>query len=133
MAWTKTETQVQWAAADTKSVAVGVTETSDVLTLQPDTVNAFLKCYAKNGGTAESGDDVDVAIQYGGDPNADATENYDNIGDFVTNLDTNESDPAVRTIPFMSMQGETLQIAATNNAGSNSITVGFTVVEERWS
>ena len=133
MAWSKTETQIQWASADTKSVAAGGTETSDALTLQADTVNAFLKCYASNDATAASGDDVAVAIQYGGDPNADGTENYDSLGDFVTNLDTNEADPAVRTIPIVPIQGETLQIAATNNAGSNSITVGFTVVEERWS
>lgn len=133
MTWSRTETQVQFSAADTKSVAAGATETSDTLTLQSDTVNAFLKCHAKNAGTPADGDDVDVAVQYGGDPDADAAEEYDNVGDFVTNLDTYEEDPAVRTIPFMPMQGETLQIAATNNAGTNAVTVGFTVVEERWS
>lgn len=134
MAWTRTTTQITWSGSDTISVSPGSTATSDKITLQSDTVNAYLKCKANNGSTPASGDTVDLAAQFGGDPDNDASEDMDNQGDFLVNLDTDLNDPAVAspTMPF-APQSEDMQLEATNNSGQNSITVSAVLVEERWS
>lgn len=133
MAWTRTETQITFAASNTTSVAAGATATSDKITANIDTVNAYIKCYAKNSGTPASGDVVDVDLQFGGDPDVDSTEEMDSIGGFMTTLDTNQADPAVRTIPQPFLpQGEDLQLFC-NSTAASAITVGFTLVEEGWS
>ena len=133
MAWTRTKTQIPFGGSNTTSISSGGTATSDKITVNSDTVNAYIKCYAKHSGTPASGDTIDAYLQFGGDPDADSTEEMDSVGGFMTNLDTNEADPAVRTLPQPFMpQGEDLQVHCESNAGS-SITVGFTLVEERWS
>lgn len=131
--WNKTETQIEWSSADTKSVSAAGSETSDAHTLQSDTVQAWLKIQADNAGTPASGDDLDVYVQYGGDPDADTTEEYDNQGDYFCTLDTYTDDPAVRVVEFVPIPGETLKITAANGASSNSITVGLTVIERRFT
>lgn len=134
MAWAQTETQIQWGGADKKSVAAGGSETSDSVTLKTDTAHAFIRFKADNSDTPASGDDVDFNIQVVEDIDSDTTDDVDNIGDFLANLDTNDQDPAVRTYPlFKAIQGKTIQIQAENNAGSNDITVSAYLYEERWS
>jgi hypothetical protein len=115
-------------------VSAGGSQVSDKITLNSDTVNVWIKCKAENGSTPASGDTVDLAAQFGGDPDADGTEDMDNQGDHLVNLDTNLNDPAVKSppIPF-APQNEDMQLEATNNSGQNTITVSAVLVEERWS
>jgi hypothetical protein len=134
MAWSKSERQITWGGSNTISVSAGGSQVSDKITFNPDTVNAYIKCKADNGSTPASGDTVDLAAQFGGDPDGDGTEDMDNQGDFLVNLDTDLNDPAVAspTMPF-APQGEDMQLEATNNSGQNTITVSAVLVEERWS
>lgn len=133
MAFSQSDTQIQWGGSDTKSVSGGGTENSDDFTADSSLVGAEIQCKAEHSGTPESGDTIDFYLQRKGDPDQDGSDEYDNTGDHLTTLDLNEEDPAVRTVPVVLMQGKTYRLTAVNNDSDDAVTVSARLTESMWS
>jgi hypothetical protein len=132
MAFSQTTSQIAWGGSNTNTIASGNTANSDDFTASTSNVGAEAQLYAKHSGTPASGDTIDFYLQRKGDPDQDATSEYDNQGDYIGTVDTNSDDPAKKTIPLGLMQGQTYRVTATNNGGSG-ITVGVRITEVTWS
>lgn len=133
MAFSQSDTQIQWSASDTKSVAGGGTENSDDFTANSNNVAAELQVKADHSGTPAGGDTINFYLQRKGDPDQDTTQEYDNQGDFLATVDLNSDDPAVKTIPVFLMQGKTYRLTAVNNDADTAITVSARLTEITWS
>jgi len=127
MAITRTETQVLWAAAVTKSVAAAGAETSDAFTFPVDQGGISISIKADNAGTPAAGSTLDVYVLLtNGDPDADAdsADEYDSTGHgrFLCQIDTNTDDPAHITVELSTAaQGGKLYVE--NNDATNAVTV----------
>lgn len=132
MAFSQSDIQIQWGAADTKSIAGGGTENSDDFTISASLVDAEIQLKANHSETPASGDTIDFYIQRKGDPDNDTTDEYDNIGDYLTTLDLNEENPAIRTTPVGLMQGKTYRLTVVNNDSDSSVTVAARLTESIW-
>ena len=128
MAITKTERQILWAAAVTKSVAAGATEISDAIVPAAAELKTKLTFRAKNNGTPVSGDTVSIyLIETAGDPDTDV----DTVDQYATTnqkkllciLDTFVIDPDIATEDFSTAGCEGYKIIAVNNSATNAITV----------
>lgn len=108
MASTKTETQVQWSAADSKTVSAATIQWSDALTLNAEDWAGALQISADNAGTPASGDVCDVYVAWTtGDILGDSSDDFDTDehAEWVGRLDTYATntpgeDPARRTWPL---------------------------------
>lgn len=133
MAFSQSETQIQWSASDTNSVSGGATDNSDDFTVDTNLIDASLMLKADHSDTPDSGDTIDFYLQHKDDPDNDTTEEYDNQGDYLTTLYLNDDDPAVKTIPVSLNQGGTYRLVAVNNDSDNAITVSARLFESTWS
>lgn len=134
MAFSQNQIQVQWGAADTKSIAGGGTENSDDFVLSVNHTGGDLQVKADHSGTPASGDTIDFYLQRKGDPDQSTVDDYDNQGDYLCTVDLNENDPAVKSMPlFGVVQGVTYRLAAVNNDSDSAITVSARITEETWS
>lgn len=97
--------QVQWAAADSKTVSVNTMQWTDVITLNAEDWDGSLTVSADNAGTAAAGDTCDVYVGWSnGDVLGDTGNDFDTDehAEFVGRLDTYATntpgeDPARRT------------------------------------
>ena len=129
-----TETnQVTWSAANTKSVAASGTEDADDYTFDVTCSRAMLQIKADNSGTPASGDIANLYAALKGDPDQDTTDEYDSVQTFVTSLDTyNDADPAVKSMPFYPIAGQTYQFSI-ENEGASAMTCSIRITEEKVS
>ena len=78
MAISKSNTQVTWSSATSKSVSSSGNETSDAHTFSSNSVTAMITIKANHGGTPASGDTVDFFLLYTTvDPDAASADEYD--------------------------------------------------------
>jgi len=133
MAITVTEVQVEWAAADSKSVADGAQELSDAFVINQACFQATIELKADNDGTPASGDTVDFYLNATlGDPDGAGASEYGTTTQDIhlATLDTNADDPAICTvqIPIPLVGGK---IYADNNSAGRAITVSACILEQR--
>lgn len=134
MAITVTETQVQWSAADSVSVASGGNETSDSVAPDPSCFQAKIELKADNDAAPASGDTVDFYIlETLGDPDGSGANEYATAGhaQHLATLDTNDEDPAIIVV-WLPAPFEEFYIYAEND-GASAITVSATLLEHRSS
>lgn len=114
MASSKVETQIQWSAADSKTVSANTIQWSDALTLNAEDWAGSLQVSADNAGTPASGDTCAVYVAWStGDILGDSGNDFDTDehAEFVGMLDTYSTntpgeDPARRTWP-LAVRGKT--------------------------
>ena len=128
MAITKTERQIKFATANTKSISAGGNDTSDAITGVADEILITQTIKADNAGTPASGDTVDVYVmKTAGDPDADpdSADEYPDVNhlDHLCTLDTNATDPAITTKQFSVAGCTAWKLYFESNAATNSITV----------
>lgn len=135
MTITRAESQVTWpTAANSKSVAAGVTETSEITTLDATCVSGAITCKADNAGTPAVGDLIDFYLAGScGDPDGTGTDEYptdiENMV-FLCQIDTNDTDADSKTVR-LPVVPQNLKVVAVSGASSNSITVSATIEELR--
>ena len=133
MAITKSETQIQWSAANNVSIAASGNATSDAFAFDATSFLAMITLKADNNGTPASGDSVTCYLLYtNGDPDGTGADEYDTTtqGTLLALLDTNTSDPAQTTVEVCpSAKGG--KIYAVNNNASRAITVSATMYETK--
>ena len=131
MAISKSNTQVTWSSATSKSVSSSGNETSDAHTFSSNSVTAMITIKANPGGTPASGDTVDFFLLYTtGDPDAASSDEYDTAGHgmHIATLDTNTDNPAIKTVEIpVSAKG--FKVYAKNNDSNSAITVSAEVYE----
>ena len=131
MAVSKSNTQVTWSSATSKSVSSSSNATSDAHTFSSNAVAAMITIKADHSGTPASGDTVDFFLLYTtGDPDASSDDEYDSSGHgmHLATLDTNTDDPAIKTVEIpVSAKG--FKIYSENNDSNASITVSAEVYE----
>lgn len=127
MAFSTNEIQVTWSSANTISVAAAGTANSDDITFSASAVYAEIMVKTDNSGTPADGDTLDVYLQKKSDPDADSTDDYETTGSFLVQLDTYDSDPAVRVISIP--VGFNGRIHVENN-GASAMTVSAKVIEK---
>ena len=141
MAITRTQTQVQWTSANTKSITSATEVVSDVVTLDPTCVSLAITVSADNAGTPASGDTAVWRIQWStGDVLADTGDDYDTSehAQYLTTLDTYSTntpgeDPARRTI-IVDVVAQKFKLAVTcANAATRNVTVAARIEEQRAS
>lgn len=139
MAITRTQTQVLWASASTKTVNSGTEVVSDVFTLDATCVSFALQVSADNQGTPSTGDTAVWRIQWTtGDILGDTGDDYDTSehAQFVATLDTLSTntpgeDPARRTI-WLEPVTQKFKVACTcANAATRNIVIAARVDEMR--
>lgn len=116
--------------ADTATITTGSNATSNAVTLQSDTVEAFVQFKTANSGTPVSGDVVNFyALDSAGDIDADSTADY-STADHASLLeiqDTHQENPVVGTsipVPLTTA----VKIYADNEAAS-SVVVSAMLIE----
>jgi len=139
MAITRTQTQVQWTSANTKSITSATEVVSDVVTLDPTCVSLAITVSADNAGTPASGDTAVWRIQWStGDVLADTGDDYDTSehAQYLTTLDTYSTntpgeDPARRTI-IVDVVAQKFKLACTcANAATRNVTIAARIEEQR--
>ena len=139
MAITRAQTQVTWAAANTKSVTSATEVVSDIVTLDPTCVALTITVSADNAGTPASGDTAVWRIQWStGDVLADTGDDYDTSEHamYLTTLDTYATntpgeDPARRSVP-VPVNAQKFKLACTCiNAGTRNVTIAARIEEQR--
>lgn len=139
MAITHNEVQVQWSAANSKSISSGSNSTSDAVAIDATAIGATITLKADNDGTPASGDTVDFFILYcNGDPDGTGSDEYDSVehATFLARLntystDTPGEDPAQITVPIDSNAETGFKVYAVNNSGGRAITVSAAMGETR--
>lgn len=135
MAVTNAETQVQWSAANSLSVAANSASTSDAFTIDQTCVMLGITCKVDNDGTPAAGDTVDfflLGATY--DPDGAGAVEYGTTTQdtWLCKLDTSVTDPAQATVvlPNAYTGGK---IYARNNSpgGGRAQTVSVTILEKR--
>jgi len=135
MAITRVETKVLFGTANSISITTGSTNTSDLITLDATCVGGSITIKADNAGTPASGDTVDVYVLLSsGDPDGAAAADEFASADvyhskFIGTLDTNITDPAIRTLnyPAIPQAGKLY----TKNNGASSVTFSAVIEEMR--
>ena len=139
MAITRTQTQVTWSSASTKSVTSATEVTSDVFTIDDTCVALVIQCHADNASSPSATDTAVFKIQWStGDVAADTGDDYDTSehAQYLMTLNTYASstpgeDPARRTV-ILEPVASKFKIAVTcANAASHNITVAVRVDEIR--
>lgn len=131
MTMTRSEIQITWAAATSKSVSNGSADTSDEFAFATGAIQASISCKADNDGTPASGDEVEFFLLLTcGDPDGAGADEYDSVnhGLFVGLADTNTDDPAQFTVSIpASAKGGKLR--AVNKSAGRAITVSACINE----
>jgi len=133
MTITKSETQIQWSAANNLSIALSSTGTSDAFTFDGTSFLATITLKADNNTTPSSGDTVTFYLLYtNGDPDGTGADEYDTTtqGTLLALLDTNTSDPAQVTVA-VNPSAKGGKIYAVNNSSTHAITVSATLYETK--
>jgi len=119
--------------AATKSVTAGSTATSDALTMQTDTVAAYVVCKADNSTTAAADDIIHFKVLEGGfDVDTDSTEDFATVDAAPTLcvLDTDAADPQVSVmIPIAPAAKIKIYADGATEGTTNAITVSAYVRE----
>jgi hypothetical protein len=126
MSITTEAAQVQWSAADSKSVAASGAETSDAVSIPDAAFAGEITLKADNNGTPSSGDTITFKILYTcGDPDGSGSDEYDTDDNapVVAVLDTNVDDPAIVTVKLTNIAAKGFKVYAKNNNASRAITV----------
>jgi len=130
MTITNNAVQVTWpTAANSKTVAAGVTEISEVQTVTgADCPNVTLTLKADNSTTQASGDEIKFyVIKTAGDPDGTGGDEYDTVEnyEYLATVDTYtpSADPSVKTVKFNIEGIVSWKLAAVSVASANSITV----------
>lgn len=135
MAITHVETQVQWSASNSVSVAAGGNQTSDEVNLDDTCVAAQITLKADNSTSPASDDQIDFwLLQTSGDPDGTGTDEFDTTGHAVKlgRLDTNAEDPAIMTVPLpIPQKGLKIYAEGATAGTTNAITVSATITEQR--
>lgn len=135
MSITQNETQVQWAAANSVSVSAGGNQTSDEFNLDASCVAAQIELKADNSTTPAADDQIDFyLLQTLGDPDGASTDEFDTVGHalFLARLDTNDEDPAIKTVPLpIPFKGGKIYATGADSGTTNAITVSATIREQR--
>lgn len=135
MAITRQETQVQWTGpADSDSIAAGGNETSLEINLDATCIAAQIHLKADNSTTPVADDQINFwLIQTGGDPDGAGADEFDTVGHalFLGELDTNDEDPALLTVPLpIPQKGAKLYAEGVTAGTTNAITVSATITEQ---
>lgn len=138
MASSRSETQITWSSASSKSVSSATTETSDAFTFNVEDWDGVVQLSADNDGTPAAGDTVSFFIAYtSGDILGDSGSDYDTTehATFLALLDTVAAntpgeDPARVTVPIHT-GALGFKIIAKNNSAGRAITVRARVVTHR--
>jgi len=129
----QTETQIQWAATDTTVVAAdGVIDHSDDFTFSSDLIGAEVTIEGNSAGTALD-DILDVYCARKKDPdNSGTPDTYDDdVYSYLGRIDCSSGSDAQRTFSLpMMMAGDIVRFGAKTD-GTNAITVGFRVTEDK--
>lgn len=139
MAITRTQTQVTWSAASTKSVTSATEVVSDVVTLDDTCVALSITLSADNAGTPASGDTAVWRIQWSnGDVLADTGDDYDTSehAQFLGQLDTYGTntpgeDPARMTVTVTPVAKKFKLAVTCANAATRNVTVAARIDEQR--
>lgn len=132
MALSRSEQQITWSAANSKSVAAGATENADDYAPNAAAYDLLVTVKADNAGTAASGDAVDIYAFYKNDPDGDATAEYDNAGGYLGTLDTySEGSGGTVKKSFGCVPAGSIRFVAVSKTASNGITVSIVVTEMR--
>ena len=124
---------VQWGAVDSKSVALSTVENADDYTFDVTCVQAVIQLKVDNAGTPADGDTVDFYASLKGDPDNDASDEYDTVGNFLTTLDTyatsGGTDPCVKSMAFYPLPGQIYRFIADNQSAASAMTVSMQITE----
>lgn len=140
MASSKNEQQVQWSAADSKTVSAATIQWSDAITLNAEDWAAALEINADNAGTPASGDTCDVYVGWSvGDVLGDSGDDFptDEYGEFLCRLDTYGTnspgeDPARCVVPLAVAGKKALKIGVIcAQAATRNITVRARLLTHR--
>lgn len=139
MAITRTQTQVQWSAANTLSVTSATEAVSDVITLDDTCVALSIQLSADNAGTPASGDTAVWRIQWSnGDVLANTGDDYDTSehAQFLAQLDTYSTntpgeDPARMTVTVTPVAKKFKLAVTCANAATRNVTVAARIDEQR--
>ena len=135
MAITRTETQVTWSASNSVSVSAGGNQTSDEINLDATCVAAQISLKADNSTTPAADDQIDFyLLQTSGDPDGASTDEFDTVGHatFLARLDTNDEDPAGKTVALpIPQKGAKLYATGADSGSTNAVTVSATITEHR--
>lgn len=135
MAVTNAETQVVWAAANSKSVAANTAETSDAFTIDATCVTLGITCKVDNDGTPAAGDTVDfylLGATY--DPDGAGAVEYGTTTQdtWLCRLDTSISDPAQANIVMpCGITGGKIYAKNNSPGGGRAQTVSVAILEKR--
>jgi len=124
------EIQITWAAANSKSIAFGANDTSDVFTFSTNSSFGHLQIKADNDGAPAAGDTVAFFLLLTcGDPDGAGADEYDTVNHALPlgTLDTFSEDPALRTVNCPIVKGGKLY--AVNNSAGRAITVSACILE----
>lgn len=135
MGWTNNETQVQWSAANSLSIASGATGTSDAFTIDQTCITLGITCKVDNDGAPASGDTVDFYLLSGTyDPDGSGAVEYGTtVQDiWLARLDTSVTDPSQTTV-FLPCAITGGKIYCKNNSGGRAQTVSVTILEKRFA
>lgn len=124
MSVSKSQVDVLWAGASSKSVASLGNATSDAFSLASNAVAAQIQVEANNGGTPVSGDTIDCWILFSLD---DSLYDSTNQAAFLMRLDTNGQNPAVLTVPIPA-SWKSAKLYVVSNA-SQAITVSAKMLQ----
>lgn len=135
MAITRQETQVTFTGpANSASVSAGGTQTSLEVNLDATCINAQVELKAKNSTTPAADDQIHVRLlQTSGDPDGTGADEFDTTGHalLLAILDTNDEDPAIKTVPLpIPQKGLKLYFEGVTAGTTNAITVSATITEQ---
>jgi len=128
------ETQITWAAANTKSVgADGLFKESDDITVNPNMIAIGFTINGNSDGSS-SNDILEVHCMIKKDvnnSNGGVPDTYDTIDTFVLSLDCADGgDNQQTTFLGKVMAGDIIRFACKNN-GTNAIEAGIRITEDR--
>jgi hypothetical protein len=141
MGITRTKTQVQWSAADTKSVTSATEVESDVFTLDDTCIAASIQLYVENAGTPASGDTAVWRIKWSnGDTKANTGDDYDTVehAQYLITIDTFASNtpgenPSLRTLAIAPLATKFKLSCVCAQAATRNITIAARVDEQRFA
>jgi hypothetical protein len=130
----KNRINVQFGGTETDNVSAGTDVTSDTLTMNSASgaaLRARVKVEAHNQSTPSSGDEMEVYVKHGGDPDSDSATEFDstNEAEFVAVLNTNADNPATESVVIDGPFADDAQLLLRSQASSNTIDVTAEIVE----
>ena len=131
MGLSRSEEQVEWAAANYKDVTFGASEASDAVTLASTIAKARIQLKSDNQSTPADGDTIDFySAATLGDPDGASTDEYPtDIGnmEFLATIDTFDTDAESVVVNLEVAKG--VKIYAVSNAAANTIRVSACILQ----